>query len=356
MSIDVRKRVAVIEGDDASPEAVRPTIALLDTMNLPIEWIYPLVGDPAMAQYGSPFPAESRAQIDGADTTFFGSTSGSSGASLFYLRWGKQTFANVRPARYLTGARSPLADPADIDLVIVRENLEDLYVRAEGELSTLAEPAPRGATIRRSVKDLAPGRYAVKAITEAGSERVIRFAFELARRRRGCLTVTAKFNMLPLTDGLFRDVALSLAQEFPDVTLETFIVDDFACRLVREPQRFDVVVMPNLYGDILSDAAAGLIGGLGMAPSGCYGNDYAYFETAHGTAPDIAGTHTINPTANLLTAAMMLDHLDLGEAASRLRAAVARVYLEGRVLTPDQGGTAGTEAFCAEVARQLECV
>ncbi|MGE0621065.1 MAG: isocitrate/isopropylmalate dehydrogenase family protein [Pseudomonadales bacterium] len=352
----VRKRVAVIEGDDASPEAVQPTIALLDAMGLPIDWDYPVVGEPAVAGYGSPFPAESRALIDAADTTFFGATSGSSSAALFYLRWGRETYANVRPARYLSGARSPLADPEGIDLVIVRENLEDLYVRAEGELSTLADPAPRGVTIRRSVKDLAPGRYAIKAITQAGSERVIRFAFELARARRGQLTVTAKYNMLPQSDGLFRDVALSLAQEYPDVDLETFIVDDFACRLVREPRRFDVVVMPNLYGDILSDAAAGLVGGLGLAPSGCYGDSYAYFETAHGTAPDIAGTHTINPTANLLTAAMMLDHLELRAAADRLRAAIEQVYRDGRVLTPDQGGTAGTEAFCAEVARHLQCV
>ncbi|HEY5645699.1 MAG TPA: isocitrate/isopropylmalate family dehydrogenase, partial [Pseudomonadales bacterium] len=287
------------------------------------------------------------------DTTFFGSTSGSSSAALFYLRWGKQTFANVRPARYLPGARSPLAEPDGIDLVIVRENLEDLYVRAEGELSTLAEPAPRGSTIRRSVKTLAPGRYAIKVISEAGSERVIRFAFELARQRRGVLTVTAKYNMLPLSDGLFRDVALALAPEYPEVTLETFIVDDFACRLVREPHRFDVVVMPNLYGDILSDAAAGLVGGLGLAASGCYGQGCAYFETAHGTAPDIAGQHIINPTANLLTAVMMLDYLGLAEAATRLRLAVERVYREGRVLTPDQGGTARTEAFCAAVARRL---
>lgn len=347
------KRVAVIEGDDASPEAVRPTIALLEAMDLGIEWVYPVVGEPAIERFGSPFPASSRQQIDDAHTTFFGSTSGASSAALFYLRWGRETFANVRPARYLPGARSPLADPAGIDLIIVRENLEDLYVRAEGELSALADPAPRGVTIRRSVKDLAPGRYAIKAITEAGSERVIRFAFELARRRRGRLTVTAKHNMLPKTDGLFVDVALSLAPAYPDVSLETLIVDDFACRLVADPGRFDVVVMPNLYGDILSDAAAGLVGGLGMAPSGCYGEHYAYFESAHGTAPDIAGTHTINPTANLLSAAMMLDHLAFGEAAACLRAAIERVYREGRVLTPDQGGTAATEDFCAEVAHRL---
>lgn len=346
-------RVAVIEGDDASPEAVQPTIGLLDSLRLGIEWTYPLVGEAAQQASGSPLPAESKALIDDADTTFFGATSGSSGASLFYLRWGKGTFANVRPAVYLPGARSPLAEPEGIDFLIVRENLEDLYVRAEGDLESLAEPAPVGATIRKSVKDLGPGKYAIKAITEAGSERVIRFAFELARQRQRRLTVTSKYNMLPQSDGLFRDVAHALAADYPDVALETFIVDDFACRLVREPKRFDVVVMPNLYGDILSDAAAGLVGGLGLAASGCYGADYAYFETAHGTAPDIAGQHIINPTANLLTAAMMLDYLDMVEPAQRLRTAIAEVYASGSVLTPDQGGTASTEAVCEAVRKAL---
>jgi isocitrate/isopropylmalate dehydrogenase len=345
------KLVAVIEGDDASPEAVQPTIELIDSLNLGIDWVYPSVGEQAEAEHGSPFPAASKALIDAADTTFFGSTSGSSAAALMYLRWGKQTFANVRPAVYLPGARSPLADPQGIDFAIVRENLEDLYVRAEGDLESLADPAPVGVTIRRSVKELGPGRYAIKAITEAGSERVIRFAFELARRRQGQrrVTVTSKYNMLPKTDGLFREIGYAVADDYPEIEFECFIVDDFACRLVLEAQHFDVVVMPNLYGDILSDAAAGLIGGLGLAASGCYGESYAYFESAHGTAPDIAGQGIINPTANLLSACMMLEHLDLPEPAGRIRAAIASVYADGKNLTPDQGGSASTVEFCNAV-------
>ena len=347
------KQVAVIEGDDASPEAVRPTMELIDDLGLDIEFVYPVVGDPALAEFGSAFPDAARDIIDAADSTFFGSSSGTSGAALFYLRWGKQTYANVRPAIYYPGANSPLAKPQGIDLVIVRENLEDLYVRAEGDLQTLAEPAPMGATIRKSVKELGEGRYALKAITLEGSRRVLRFAFDLARQRSGRLTVTCKYNMLPKSDGYFLEIARSLQEDYPDVSMEHYIVDDFACRLVRDPQSFDVVVMPNLYGDILSDAAAGLIGGLGLAPSGCYGDDYAYFETAHGTAPDIAGQHIINPTANLLTAAMMLEHLGFREAADRLRKALRAVYADGRVLTPDQGGSASTEAFCHEVRTLL---
>jgi isocitrate/isopropylmalate dehydrogenase len=159
--------------------------------------------------------------------------------------------------------------------------------------------------------------------------------------------------MLPGTDGYFKEIAERLAPEYPDIEFETFIIDDFACRLITQPQHFDVVVMPNLYGDIMSDAAAGLVGSLGMAASGCFGTDYAYFEPAHGTAPDIAGQGIINPTAALFTAAMMLDYLDLEEPAERLMSALRQTYAQGSVLTPDQGGTGTTEAFCAAVRRYL---
>jgi len=159
--------------------------------------------------------------------------------------------------------------------------------------------------------------------------------------------------MLPGTDGLFRDIARRIASGYPDVAFETFIVDDFARRLVAVPHELDVVVLPNLYGDILSDAAAGVIGGLGLAPSGCYGDGYAYFESAHGTAPDIAGKGVINPTATILSAAMMLEYLGFAAAARRLEAAVERVYADGRHLTPDQGGTGTTLEFSDAVARYL---
>ena len=206
--------------------------------------------------------------------------------------------------------------------------------------------------------DVGPGRFALKIITERGAERVVRFAFELARRRRGSgrparVTCATKHNMLPQSDGLFRSIATDVASGYPDVAFETFIVDDFARRLVADPHALDVVVMPNLYGDILSDAAAGLVGGLGLAPSGCYGDGYAYFESVHGTAPDIAGRNVINPTATILSAAMMLDYLGFAEAARRLETAVTRVYAAGEHLTVDQGGTASTTTFCEAVAGQL---
>jgi isocitrate/isopropylmalate dehydrogenase len=352
------KRVVVIEGEDAAPEAVRPAVALVDRLGIDIEWVHPAVGDTALAQHGSLFPDECRRAIDASDATLFGATSGKSALALFYLRWGKETYANVRPARWVPGFRSPLRNPEGIDFVIVRENLEDLYVGVEGELESLRPLGLTGFTARRAVADMGPGRFALKVITERGAERVIRFAFELARRRRaqgrpGKVTCASKYNMLPRTDGLFREVAATVAASYPDIALETFIVDDFARRLVAAPHELDVVVLPNLYGDILSDAAAGVIGGLGLAPSGCYGDGYAYFESAHGSAPDIAGRNVINPTATILSATMMLDYLGFTDAARRLDAAVERVYADGRVLTPDQGGTASTAEFCHAVAEKL---
>ena len=376
------KTIAVIEGDDAAPEAVRPVVALLDSLNIGIEWRYPEVGEPsagvregaplankepsagvregaplarkehAEARSGSAFPPAAKQIIDDADTTLFGATSGKAGAALHYLRWGKDTYANVRPCRFLPGCLSPLAAPEGIDFVIVRENLEDLYVGVEGDLAELAPLGLTGRTTRRAVHELGSGRYAVKAITREGTERVARFALELAAKRRGKLTCATKHNMLRETDGLFLDVAREVAAEYPNVAFESYIVDDFACRMIREPQQFDVVVMPNQYGDILSDAAAGLLGSLGLAPSGCYGDDYAYFEPAHGTAPDIAGRNIINPTATILSATMMLEYLGFAAQARQIEAAVERVYAEGP-RTPDQGGAATTTEFCQAVARAL---
>jgi isocitrate/isopropylmalate dehydrogenase len=353
------KRVAVIEGEDSAPEAMRPTLALLHGLALPIEWHTPPVGRAGMEAYGDTFPEEARLSIDASDATLFGATSGLSARAILYLRWGKRTFANVRPARWRAGYRSPLAQPDGIDLVIVRENLEDLYLGVEGDIEELEPLALESRIARRPVSDYAPGCFALKVISEAGSERVIRFAFELARRRKaagrpGRVTCSSKYNMLPRTDGLFREIALGISKDYPDIELQTFIVDDLAQRLVTAPHDLDVVVLPNLYGDILSDLAGGILGGLGLAPSGCYGDDYAYFESAHGSAPDIAGRGIVNPTATILSAAMMLDHLGFEDAATRLDHAVSAAFADGEHLTPDQGGRATTIEFCDAIARALE--
>jgi 3-isopropylmalate dehydrogenase len=353
------KRVVVIPGDDAAPEAMTPVVEILKSLNLDIAWTEFPGGEEGVKQYGSraAFDQALRTAIDQSDTTLFGSTNGTTGG-INHLRWGKRTFANVRPARWRPGFSSPLKNPEGIDFVIVRENLEDLYMGVEGDLSQLSS-LPVTSWLTRKPLDTTPaGKFALKVITEHGTRRVVRFACELARKRKalggkGKLTCTSKYNMLRESDGLFRRIAEETAKEYPDIRYEQYIVDDFARRLVANPYDLDVVVMPNLYGDILSDAAAGTIGGLGLAPSGCYGENYAYFESIHGTAPDIAGKNIINPTATLLSAGMMLDYLGFQDAATRLDQAVSQVYADGRTLTADQGGTASTTAFCAAVQKNL---
>lgn len=256
----------------------------------------------------------------------------------------------------MTGCSSPLQSPEGIDFVIVRENLEDLYVGMEGGLGELEFLKKVGRTARRNISQYGTGRYAVKVITEAGTRRVVRFACELARKRNSKRKVTCvtKHNMLSETDGYFLEIAKGIVGDYLDLEFESFIVDDCACRLVLEPQAFDVVVTPNLYGDILSDIAGGLLGSLGMAASGCYGQNYAYFEPAHGTAPDIAGTNTINPTATILSTVMMLEYLDYESIARQLYRATEHVYQQGISLTPDQGGNASTSEFVDAVGDCLE--
>jgi isocitrate/isopropylmalate dehydrogenase len=348
------KKVVVLPGDDAAPEAMAATMAVLRAIALPIEYVeFP----PGEKWVRGETDATARAAIDASDTTLFGSTSGKT-TSITYLRWGKQTFANVRPARWSKGYRSPMARPEGIDFVIVRENLEDLYLGLEGPIAALAPLNPYSRILRAPLDTSERGIYAIKIITERNTRRVAEFACQLALKRKragamGKLTCASKYNMLRDSDGLFRQIVEETAGKYPELTYEQFIVDDFARRIVASPQELDVVVMPNLYGDILSDAAAGIIGGLGLAPSGCYGEKYAYFESVHGTAPDIMGMEIINPSATMMSAALMLEYLGFADAGHRLDAAVRKVYADGKVLPPDQGGTAKTMDFARAVIANL---
>jgi isocitrate/isopropylmalate dehydrogenase len=351
---DKNKKVVVLPGDDAAPEAMSATMDALGALRLPIDYVEFPLGEKWVR---GETEAAVRKAIDASDTTLFGSTSGKTTA-ITYLRWGKQTFANVRPVRYSKGFASPLARPDGIDFVIVRENLEDLYLGLEGPLEALAPLKLMSKILRAPLDTSERGVYAIKVITERATRRVAEFACHLAVKRKraggmGKLTCTSKYNMLRESDGLFRKIVEETAAKYPEIKYEQFIVDDFARRLVQSPHDLDVVVAPNLYGDILSDAAAGIIGGLGLAPSGCYGADYAYFESVHGTAPDIMGMGIINPSATMLSAALMLDYLGFSADASRLDGAVRKVYADGRILTPDQGGTAKTSEFTDAVIANL---
>ena len=358
-----RKTIAVIPGDDAAPEAVFPTVDLLRKFDLEIDFVFPPYGDSAVALHGSVFPEETRHVIDRADATLFGAGSSSSTPIVQYLRWGKGTFANVRPARWVPGCKSPLANPQDIDLVILRENLEDLALGIGGDLEELfplnLSSKRAGRTLNEIAEEFGSGKYAVKVITEGGTERITRYAFKLARQRkaegrRGKVTCGTKHNLIPQPDGLFLEVCTRIAEEYPDIEYESWLIDDFGRRLIATPQEMDVVVLPSLYGDIFSDAAGGLIGGLGLCPSGCFGEEYAYFEPIHGTAPDIAGQNIINPTATIRTAGMLLRHIGYGETAERLEAAIDSVYAAEDRLTPDQGGKASTKTFCQAVLERLQ--
>jgi isocitrate/isopropylmalate dehydrogenase len=349
-----KKKVVVLPGDDAAPEAMAAAMETLRAMRLEIEFLeFP----PGEQWVRGDTDVKARKAIDNSDSTLFGSTSGKT-TSIGYLRWGKETYANVRPTRYAAGYRSPLKNPDGIDFVIVRENLEDLYLGLEGPLEQLAPLKPYSRILRAPIDTGASGRYAIKVITESNTRRVARFACELALKRkraggRGKVTCTAKYNMLREADEFFRRICEETVHGYPELKYEQFIVDDFARRVVQSPHDLDVVVAPNLYGDILSDAAAGTIGGLGVAPSGCYGDSYAYFESVHGTAPDIMGMHIINPTATMLSAAMMLDYLGFAQAGARLEGAIRKVYAQGRPLTPDQGGNAKTDEFASAVIDNL---
>ncbi len=348
------KRVVVLPGDDEAPQTVFAALEVMRALRLDLEFIEFPVGEKWVR--GDTDKA-ARAAIDSSDSTLFGSTSGKTTA-INYLRWGRQTYANVRPCRYLRGFRSPLAHPDGIDYVIVRENLEDLYLGLEGPLEALAPLHLHSRILRADLNTSERGKFAVKVITERKTRQVARFAFELARKRKaqgrpGKVTCTSKYNMLRESDGFFRQLVEETAADYPDIAYEQFIVDDFARRVVQSPHALDVVVMPNLYGDILSDAAAGTIGGLGLAPSGCYGDDYAYFESVHGTAPDILGQGVINPTATMLSAAMMLEYLGFIEESRHFDQALRAVYAEGAALTVDQGGRAGTAEFTRAVIARL---
>jgi 3-isopropylmalate dehydrogenase len=355
-----RKTVVALGGEGIGVEVVDATCALLTTAGFPLTILTPPHGEAAERAEGSPLPEETRRLCRAADGVLFGAAGGpASVAVITWLRWESDAYANVRPIKYYPGARSPLADPTGIDYVVLRENMEDLYPAREGELAALAAALPELRDgLGRRLAEYGAGRFAVKVVTRGGTERIARFACELARRRRargrpGKITCVTKSNVLRGSDGLFREVVESVTGQQPDLVYEHFHVDDAARRLVRFPQAMDVVLCMNLYGDILSDLAAEAAGGLGIAPSGCFGHQWAYFESVHGSAPDIAGKGIANPTATILSAVMMLEHMGLTAEAERLETAVGRVYREGKTLTADQGGRATTSEFCHAVLAAL---
>jgi isocitrate/isopropylmalate dehydrogenase len=349
--------VCVIGGDDAAPEVVRPTVEILRQLAPTINFVEAISGREAQAEYGEPLPAVTRDAIDSADCTLFGASGGPSRPILWYLRWGKETYVNIRPMRWCPGYLSPMRYPEHIDYVIVRDNLEGMYPPREGDLAELGTLASSGSWWQAPPVH-EKGAYSVRVSTDRQMSRVAVAACELAVQRQqagypGRVTLGAKYSIQPRTDGRFREIVRETVRQYSGLSYQEFLVDDLARRMVAVPETLDVVVLGNEHGDILADAASGTIGGLGLSPSACYGENYAYFEPVHGSAPDLAGKNVINPTAMLLSGAMFLAHYGFTEQAQKLESAVAETYREGTVLTIDQGGNASTTDFVAAVRSQL---
>ena len=351
-----RHRVTLIPGDGIGPEVSAAVRLVLDAAVSGIDWIERQAGATALAQHGELLPEEtldairaSRVAIKGPITTPVGSGFRSINVA---LRQELDLFAAVRPARSLPGV--PTRHGA-VDLVVIRENTEDLYRGVE-----FAAGSPQADALREELRKLAgfeirpDAGVTVKPISVAGTRRIVRFAFEHAKaNRRHTITLGHKASIMPTSDGLFLRTAREHTNDRGDVELEDMQIDHLTARLVREPSRFDVLLLPNLYGDILSDLCAGLVGGLGLIPGANIGWEYAVFEPVHGSAPDIAGQGIANPIAMILSGAMMLRHLGELDGASAVERAVDAVLDGGDVRTPDLGGSSSTMDVAGAIAAAL---
>ena len=324
----MNKTITVFRGDGIGPEITDCVLDILKAAGAELDYEVLNVGQKEMEEHGALIPDEAYASFEknkvllkSPITTPIGKGFRSLNVA---LRKKYDLYANIRPAKSNTAVKTAFDN---VDIVTFRENTEDLYVGVEEKIDE--------DTI-----------HATKIITRAASERIIRDAFEYARAHgRKKVTCVHKANILKMSDGMFLDIFRQIAADYPEIESNDMIVDNVCMQLVMNPHRYDIMVMPNLYGDIVSDLTSGLIGGLGLLPSSNLGKDYAMFEAVHGSAPDIAGKHIANPTALLWSACMMLEYLKQFDCASRIRAAVDHVLEKADCLTPDLDGTATTEEY-----------
>ncbi len=329
--------ITLIPGDGIGPEVTAAVVRIFKAAAVDVEWERHEAGVNAFKRYHQSLPIElldsirrNKVALKGPVTTPIGEGFTSVNVG---LRKALDLYANLRPVRNLPGVDSRFAN---VDLIIVRENTEDLYAGLEHEI------------IPGVVESL-------KIITEKASTRISRFAFEYARRNgRRMVTAIHKANIMKLSDGLFLESTRKVSREFIDIAYDERIVDAVCMQLVMRPEKFDVLVLPNLYGDIVSDLCAGLVGGLGVVPGANMGLELAVFEAVHGSAPDIADKNLANPTALLLSALMMLDHLGEDDRAARIRAALTQILTAGVVRTHDLGGKASTTEFTDAICREIE--
>ncbi len=329
-------RITLIPGDGIGPEIVAAAVQVVEATDLSITWDEVAAGQCAIPQFGRPVPAQALDSIRKNKVALKGPLTNIVGAGFpspnITLRVELDLYANLRLARTLAGAQSPFEN---VDLVVVRENTEDVYVGREQMIGDDAA-------------------IAIKFITKKGCRRVIRFAFDYAvRENRRKVTVVLKANILKLTDGMFLREAREIAKEYPQIVFEETNVDAQCMDLVRKPQNYDVMVMPNLYGDIVADLAGGLVGSVGLCPGGNFGAGISVFEPAHGSAPKYKGLNKVNPTAMILSAAFMLNHLGETTAADTISRAVEKVISEGKAVTYDLGGTASTSQMTEAIIKEM---
>ncbi len=332
------KRAILIPGDGIGPEVSRAARRVIDASGAAIDWQLLEAGGAQIGKYGTPLPPGVIAAIRGCGVALKGPITTPIGTGFrsvnVVMRVEMDLYANIRPAKTFPNVPSRYEN---VDLVVIRENTEDVYCGVEHMVGPDAAES-------------------IKIFTRKGCERIIRYAFDYAvRNGRHRVTAVHKANIMKCTDGMFLDTARRVAKDYPSIEFEDILVDALCMRLVQAPETYDVLVLPNLYGDIVSDLCAGIVGGLGLAPSANIGADCAVFEAVHGSAPQIAGKNIANPTALILSGAMMLRHLNETEAAERIESAVASLILEGRQLTADLGGTLGTAEFADAVAARMRC-
>lgn len=352
--------VTLIPGDGIGPETTAAMRRVVEASGADIAWEIAEAGAHLMEEHGTPLPSSTvdavkrnKVAIKGPVTTPVGTGFRSVNVA---LRQALDLYVCLRPVLSIPGAGGRYDD---VDLVIVRENSEDLYAGVEFEAGSVAARKLIALCEEEGAGTIRPDSgISIKPISTAASERIVRYAFDYAEKHgRAQVTAVHKANIMKHTDGLFLRVARDVAAARESaVAFDERIVDAFCMNMVADPAQFDVVVFPNLYGDIASDLAAGLVGGLGIAPGANIGDEYAVFEAVHGSAPDIAGQNKANPTAQVLSAAMMLDHLGEPEAAERIRRAVRAVYAEGACLTGDIRKATGCDrpaASCTEFTDAL---
>ncbi len=329
--------ITLIPGDGIGPEVTSAARMVLEASGVNINWEIVEAGEKVIKKYGTPLPKhlldtirKNKVALKGPVTTPIGGGFRSINVT---LRKSLDLYANVRPIKNYPGIPSKYSD---IDLVIVRENTEGLYSGIE---HMVGEDAAES----------------IKVITRKASKRISKFAFDLARNeRRKKVTVVHKANIMKCTDGLFLACAKEVAQKYPEIIFEEMIVDAMSMKLVQMPQDYEILVMPNLYGDILSDLSAGLVGGLGVVPGMNVGDETVVFEPVHGTAPKGLKAHTANPTATILSGVMMLRHLGEKNAADRIEKAMMHVLKEGKIITPDLGGKADTIKYTRAIIEILK--